>query len=149
MQKSSCKIPIVPRNGMGIRKIARRVHHCRRKVRQVLENSEPRPYPREQDRLVSQLGPYKEWTEWIHPRMSCRRANGSIWQSLRQAARRWMRAARFPPLSWPTRGPLHDPIQKSETYPASSKRHPLAYLYQMLGLYPIPTRRADIPHAKA
>jgi hypothetical protein len=29
------------------------------------------------------------------------------------------------------------------------KRHPLAYLYQTLGLYHIPTRRADMLNAKA
>jgi len=34
------------RDGMSIRQIARTFHHTRRKIRQVLEESEPNPYTR-------------------------------------------------------------------------------------------------------
>ena len=53
-----CKIRIAHRDGMSIRQIARRFNHSRRKVRQVLEESEPRPYTLPQDRPAPQLGPY-------------------------------------------------------------------------------------------
>jgi len=54
-----CKIRIAHRDGMSIRQIARRFHHSRRKVRQVLEESEPRPYTLAPDRPAPQLGPYQ------------------------------------------------------------------------------------------
>ena len=60
-----CKIRIAHRDGMSIRQIARRFHHSRRKVRQVLEESEPRPYTLPPDRPAPQLGPYKAWIEQI------------------------------------------------------------------------------------
>ena len=60
-----CKIRIAHRDGMSIRQIARRFHHSRRKVRQVLEESEPRPYTLPQDRPAPQLGPYKALIEQI------------------------------------------------------------------------------------
>jgi transposase len=50
---------------MSIRQIARRFHHSRRKVRQVLEESEPRPYTLPAERLAPQLGPYKAVIEQI------------------------------------------------------------------------------------
>jgi transposase len=60
-----CKIRIAHRDGMSIRQIARRFNHSRRKVRQVLEESEPRPYTLPQDRPAPQLGPYKALIEQI------------------------------------------------------------------------------------
>ena len=60
-----CKIRIAHRDGMSIRQIARRFHHSRRKVRQVLEESEPRPYTLPPERPAPQLGPYKVVLEQI------------------------------------------------------------------------------------
>ena len=60
-----CKIRIAHRDGMSVRQIARRFGHSRRKVRQVLEESEPRPYTLQQDRPAPRLGPYKAWIEQI------------------------------------------------------------------------------------
>jgi len=37
------------RDGMSIRQIARTYHHSRRKIRQVLQESEPRPYSRQKE----------------------------------------------------------------------------------------------------
>jgi len=50
---------------MSIRQIARRFNHSRRKVRQVLAESEPRPYTLGEDRPVPRLGPYKALIEQI------------------------------------------------------------------------------------
>jgi transposase len=60
-----CKIRIAHRDGMSIRQIARRFGHSRRKVRQVLAESEPRPYTLGQDRPAPRLGPYKALIEQI------------------------------------------------------------------------------------
>jgi transposase len=46
------------RDGMSIRKIARTFHHTRRKIRQVLEESEPNPYTRTNERPAPVLGPF-------------------------------------------------------------------------------------------
>jgi transposase len=43
---------------MSIRKIARTFHHTRRKIRQVLAESEPRSYARTNDRPAPVLGPF-------------------------------------------------------------------------------------------
>jgi len=43
---------------MSIRQIARTFHHTRRKIRQVLEQSEPQPYTRTRERPAPVLGPY-------------------------------------------------------------------------------------------
>jgi transposase len=43
---------------MSIRQIARTFHHTRRKIRQVLADSEPRPYTRTDDRPAPVLGPF-------------------------------------------------------------------------------------------
>jgi len=53
------RIRIAHRDGMSLRQIARRYGHSRRKIRQVLQESEPRPYTLQQDRLAPRLGPYK------------------------------------------------------------------------------------------
>jgi transposase len=60
-----CKIRIAHRDGMSIRQIARRFNHSRRKVRQVLAESEPRPYTLREDRPAPRLGPYKGLIEQI------------------------------------------------------------------------------------
>jgi hypothetical protein len=41
---------------MSIREIARRFHHSRRKIRQILAEAEPRPYTRTQERPAPVLG---------------------------------------------------------------------------------------------
>jgi transposase len=46
------------RDGMSIRQIARTFHHTRRKIRQVLAESEPNPYSRTNDRPAPVLGPF-------------------------------------------------------------------------------------------
>ncbi len=46
------------RDGMSIRQIARTFHHTRRKIRQVLRESEPPPYTRTNDRPAPVLGPF-------------------------------------------------------------------------------------------
>ena len=45
------------RDGMSIRQIARTFHHNRRKIRQVLAESEPNPYTRTNERPAPVLGP--------------------------------------------------------------------------------------------
>ncbi len=47
------------RDGMSIRAIARMLHHSRRKIRQVLTESEPKPYTRVKPPLCPVLGPYQ------------------------------------------------------------------------------------------
>lgn len=47
------------RDGMSIRQIARTFHHTRRKIRQVLEESEPTPYTRTHERPAPVLGPFR------------------------------------------------------------------------------------------
>jgi transposase len=59
------KIRVAHRDGMSIRQIARRFGHSRRKVRQVLEESEPHPYTLQRDRPAPRLGPYKALIEQI------------------------------------------------------------------------------------
>jgi transposase len=46
------------REGMSIRQIAREFHHSRYKVRQVLEQAEPEPYPQTRYRRAPILGPF-------------------------------------------------------------------------------------------
>ena len=46
------------RDGMSIREIARVLHHTRRKIRQALTESEPRPCTRIRDRTAPVLGPF-------------------------------------------------------------------------------------------
>ncbi len=46
------------RDGMSIRQIARTFHHNRPKIRQVLAESEPRPYTQTNDRPAPVLGPF-------------------------------------------------------------------------------------------
>jgi len=53
------RIRIAHRDGMSIRQIARRYGHSRRKIRQVLQESEPRPYTLRRDRPAPRLDPYK------------------------------------------------------------------------------------------
>lgn len=59
------RIRIAHRDGMSIRQIARRYGHSRRKIRQVLQESEPRPYTLEKDRPAPRLGPYKALIDQI------------------------------------------------------------------------------------
>jgi transposase len=48
------------RDGMGIREIARRFHHSRQKVWQILRGeSEPRPYAKRSSQRAPKLGPFK------------------------------------------------------------------------------------------
>lgn len=53
------KIRIAHRDGMSIREIARKFHHSRRKIRQVLREPEPRGYLRQKDPPAPKLGPFK------------------------------------------------------------------------------------------
>ncbi len=59
-----CSIRIAHRDGMSIRQIARRFNHSRRKVRQVLAESEPRPYTLREPVHVALLKP--RWPP-LHP----------------------------------------------------------------------------------
>jgi len=59
------RIRIAHRDGMSIRQIARRYGHSRRKIRQVLLESEPRPYTLRQGRPAPRLGPYKALIDQI------------------------------------------------------------------------------------
>jgi len=50
------------RDGMSIREIARRFHHSRRKVREVLRGEgQPWQYPKRQRQSAPRLGPFREW----------------------------------------------------------------------------------------
>lgn len=50
------------RDGMSIREIARRFHHSRRKVREVLRGSgQPQQYPRRQTQFAPRLGAFHDW----------------------------------------------------------------------------------------
>jgi transposase len=53
------------RDGMSIRKIARTFHHTRRKIRQVLAQSEPNPYTRTNERPAPVLGPFRAVVDQI------------------------------------------------------------------------------------
>jgi transposase len=53
------------RDGMSIRKIARTFHHTRRKIRQVLAQSEPIPYTRTHERPAPVLGPFRAVVDQI------------------------------------------------------------------------------------
>jgi len=46
------------RDGLSIREIARRFHHSRRKIRQVLAQAQPQPYTRTQEPPAPVLGPF-------------------------------------------------------------------------------------------
>ena len=59
------KIRIAHRDGMSIRQMARRFGHSRRKIHEVLQESEPHPYTLPQDRPAPRLGPYKAVIEQI------------------------------------------------------------------------------------
>jgi len=59
------RIRIAHRDGMSIRQIARRYGHSRQKIRQVLQESEPRPYTLRQGRPAPRLGPYKALIDQI------------------------------------------------------------------------------------
>jgi len=47
------------RDGMGIREIAQSCQHSRRRIRQVLEEPEPRPYTRPQEPWAPKLDALK------------------------------------------------------------------------------------------
>ena len=47
------------RDGVSIRQIARTYHHSKRKIRQVLKESEPRPYTRQKKPPAPKLGPFQ------------------------------------------------------------------------------------------
>lgn len=53
------------RDGMSIRQIARTYHHSRRKIRQVLQESQPRPYSRHKEPLAPRLGPFQSLIQQI------------------------------------------------------------------------------------
>ena len=49
------------RDGMSVRQMARRFHHSRRKIREVLHGEgEPQHYPKRQAPLAPRLGPFHE-----------------------------------------------------------------------------------------
>src|SRR5437588_3096002 len=50
---------------MSIRQIARTFHHTRRKIRQILEQSEPNPYTRINERPAPILGPFRTVVDQI------------------------------------------------------------------------------------
>jgi transposase len=47
------------RDGMSVRAIARTFHHTRRKIREVLQNPEPKPYTRTKEPVAPKLGAFK------------------------------------------------------------------------------------------
>ncbi len=53
------RIRVAHSDGMSIRAIARKFHHSRRKIRQVLKNPEPCPYTRQKEPPAPQLGAFK------------------------------------------------------------------------------------------
>ena len=53
------RIRVAHSDGMSIRGIARKFHHSRRKVRQVLQEPEPRPYTRQEEPFAPRLGPFR------------------------------------------------------------------------------------------
>lgn len=53
------------RDGMSIRQIARTFHHTRRKIRQVLAQSQPNPYTRTHERPAPVLGPFRAVVDQI------------------------------------------------------------------------------------
>jgi transposase len=53
------KIRLAHRDGMSIRELARTFHHSRSKVRQILQEPQPRPYTRSQPSLAPILGPFQ------------------------------------------------------------------------------------------
>ncbi len=59
------KIRLAHRDGMGIREIARTFHHSRRKVREVLNESQPVPYTRSKAAPAPVLGSFHETIDAI------------------------------------------------------------------------------------
>lgn len=53
------RIRVAHSDGMSIRAMARKFHHSRRKVREVLKNPEPRPYTRQKEPFAPVLGVFK------------------------------------------------------------------------------------------
>jgi hypothetical protein len=51
------KIRLAHRDGMSIREIAWTFHHSKRKIRQILQEPQPRPYTRSQPPPAPILGP--------------------------------------------------------------------------------------------
>jgi len=51
-------IRLAHRDGMSIREIARKYHHSRRKIREVLKSAEPQPYTRHRPLSAPKLGPF-------------------------------------------------------------------------------------------
>lgn len=59
------RIRIAHRDGTSLRQIARRYGRSWRKICQVLQESEPRPYALRRERLAPRLGPYKALIDQI------------------------------------------------------------------------------------
>jgi transposase len=53
------KIRLAHRDGMSIREIAHTFHHSKRKIRQILQEPQPRPYTRSQPPPAPILGPFQ------------------------------------------------------------------------------------------
>jgi len=53
------RIRLAYRDGMSIRAIARKFHHSRHKVRQIIVSAEPKPYTRSQDPAAPVLGAFQ------------------------------------------------------------------------------------------
>lgn len=53
------RIRLLHRDGMSIREISRRYHHCRKRVKKALLEPEPKPYTRIQEPHCPVLGPFK------------------------------------------------------------------------------------------
>ena len=78
------------RDGMSIRKIARTFHHTRRKIRQVLAESEPNPYTRTNERPAPVLGPSRAVVDQIltddeHAPLKQRHTAMQVFRRLRDA----------------------------------------------------------------
>jgi transposase len=59
------KIRRAHRDGMSIREMARTFHHSRRKIRQILQEPQPRPYTRSQPPTAPVLGPFQPFIDAI------------------------------------------------------------------------------------
>ncbi len=71
------RIRLAHQQGMGINQLARAFHHSKRKIRQILDEAEPRPYPKRQP-CPSVLDPFKPVVVVHGPRIVCARKQARL-----------------------------------------------------------------------
>ena len=81
------RIRLAHRDGMSIRAIARTFHHSRHKVRQILDNAEPRTLHAQSGGCGTRAGPLRrrrQGRQAVHQRR-CHQARGARGEQMRRA----------------------------------------------------------------